>query len=359
LLIPKPLGGALRGSLRAMTNRYTPLQVQLVVTRRCNLSCGYCNEYDDVSSPVPYEDLSAYIDHLADLGTVVLTFTGGEPLLNARLHDVCAHAVSRGIVATAITNGYPVNETWIERLNEARLTLLQVSIDNLEPNEWSQKSWSRLKKKLELLRDRADFSVNVNAVLGSCTAEETRMLVKEVREMGFYQTIGLMHDGMGKIISGLVSNDALSAFHEEITRMSRKSVFHHFGEGWEARMLGQGTAPWKCRAGARYLYVDEDGIVSTCSQRRGKPGIPLLEYDREHLVYEWHLPKGCDQRCTIGCVRRASSIDEWRSQDGEPWDNIPLGGRLIGGSPGDSEANPDRKLISISVGEKDSKGQSR
>jgi MoaA/NifB/PqqE/SkfB family radical SAM enzyme len=354
LLIPKPLGGAVRGSLRAIANRYTPLQVQLVVTRRCNLSCGYCNEYDDFSPPTPYEDLRQYVDHLADLGTVVLTLTGGEPLLNPRLDDVCAYAVSKGIVVTSITNGYPVNRTWIERLNKARLTLMQVSVDNLQPNEWSQKSWSRLKKKLELLRDHAEFSVNVNAVLGACSADETRTLVKEVREMGFYQTVGLMHDGMGKIISGLVADDALPAFHDEITRMSRKSLFHHFGEGWETRMLTEGIAPWKCRAGARYLYVDEDGIVSTCSQRRGKPGISLLDYDHERLVYEWHLPKGCDQRCTIGCVRRASSIDEWRAQDGEPWDNIPRGGRSNDVRPHVHEAESDRMLISISVGEDES-----
>jgi len=331
-------------------DRYTPLQVQLVVTRRCNLSCGYCNEYDDHSSPVAYETLLAHVDHLADLGTVVLTLTGGEPLLHPRLDDICAYAVSKGIVVTSITNGYPINETWIRRLNDARLTLLQVSVDNLAPNELSQKSWSRLKGRLELLREHAAFAVNVNAVLGSCTSAETRTLVTAVREMGFYQTVGLMHDENGKVDSGLVGDDALPAVHEQIRRISRKSVFHRFGEGWEARMLQEGSAPWKCRAGARYLYIDEDGIVSTCSQRRGKPGIPLVEYNRDHLVYEWHVPKGCDQRCTIGCVRRASSIDEWRSQDGEPWDNLPRGGRLSNGRPKPNKQQSDRELISISIG---------
>lgn len=316
MLVPKPMGGAVRGSVRALLDRYTPLQAQIVVTRRCNLSCGYCNEYDHVSAPVPFDTLLERADHLADLGTVVLTFTGGEPFLHPRLHDVCAHATSRGMVVTSITNGYPINRTWIRRMNEARLTLLQVSIDNLEPNELSQKSWSRLKEKLVLLREHARFSVNVNAVLGSCTPAETRHLVREVREMGFYQTVGLMHDGGGQVVSGLVGDEALPAFYEEIRGLSRKSLFHRFGEGWERQMLENGTAPWKCRAGARYLYVDEEGLVSYCSQRRGDPGIPLLEYTREDLRREWHRPKGCEPRCTIGCVRRASAIDEWLPQKG-------------------------------------------
>lgn len=318
MLVPKSIGGAVRAGLRALVDKYVPWQVQLVVTRRCNLTCGYCNEYDGHSPPVPYETLCRYVDKLDELGCVVLTLTGGEPFLHPRLDEVCAHAVSRGMVVTSITNGYAINRTWIERMNEAGLTLLQVSIDNLEPNDMSQKSWSRLKEKLGLLAEHADFSVNVNAVLGSCTPDETREVVRGVREMGFYQTVGLMHDGAGQIASGLVEEDELADFYQEIRGMSRKSFFHRFGEGWEEEMLEDGASPWKCRAGSRYLYVDEFGEVSYCSQLRGEPGIPLLEYGREDLVREWHTPKGCEDRCTIGCVRRASATDEWRSQDGPP-----------------------------------------
>ena len=37
---------------KALSSRSNPLLAQMVVTRRCNLSCGYCNEYDDFSPPV-------------------------------------------------------------------------------------------------------------------------------------------------------------------------------------------------------------------------------------------------------------------------------------------------------------------
>ncbi len=36
---------------KVLSSRYNPLLAQMVVTRRCNLSCGYCNEYDDFSPP--------------------------------------------------------------------------------------------------------------------------------------------------------------------------------------------------------------------------------------------------------------------------------------------------------------------
>ena len=171
-----------------------PVLVQMVVTRRCNLSCGYCNEFDDVSAPVELLALKRQIDHVAALGTVVLTFTGGEPLLHPQLDELVAYAVGKGLVVTSITNGYPLTRTWIQRLNDAQLSFLQISVDNLEPNDVSQKSLSKIQKKLELLKEHAKFGVNVNAVLGSSPAWATRKLVDEVERLGFYMTVGLMQD---------------------------------------------------------------------------------------------------------------------------------------------------------------------
>lgn len=315
MLLPNPpLRSAARAAAAILTPS-TPALVQLVVTRRCNLACGYCNEFDHISPPVETQELVDRINLIADAGTVVLTFTGGEPLLHPMLDELIRLGVSRGMVCTSITNGYTVTRRWIERLNESGLTILQVSIDNLEPNDVSEKSWSTLREKLTLLRDHAKFKVSVNAVLGSCNAEETREVVQGVRELGFYMTVGLMHDDEGQLDPGLLG-DGLADFYREMHGQSRKSLLHHIGEGWEAEIIRNGTAPWKCRAGARYLYVDEHGIVSYCSQRRSEPGIPLAKYTRAHRQKEFYTRKGCEDRCTIACVRRASATDALRRQHG-------------------------------------------
>jgi MoaA/NifB/PqqE/SkfB family radical SAM enzyme len=312
MLVPKPLLGGLGRAARVLLQPYdTPSHVQFVVTRRCNLSCGYCNEYDHVSKPVPLDELKTRLDKLADLGTLVLTLTGGEPLMHPQVDEVIRHAVKRGMVCTSITNGYCITEKRIEKLNHADLTLLQISIDNLEPNETSQKSWSVIKPRLQLLAKHATFPTNVNAVLGSCTADQTRLLVDEIQAMGFYMTIQMLHDGNGQLDPGLVG-DELSELYEELQKKLHKSFFHQFGEGWEREMLRNGEAPWKCRAGSRYLYIDEDGYVNYCSQRRGEPGILLADYTRDDLRREFFSRKGCEAQCTIGCVRRASAVDEWR-----------------------------------------------
>lgn len=307
-----PLRALRRGAL-ALVDADRPFLAQLVVTRRCNLACGYCNEYDDFSKPVPTEVIKARLDHLAQLGTCVVTLTGGEPLLHPKLDELVAHAAAHGMVCTMISNGYAFTRRWIDRLNRAGLTLVQISIDNLEPNEVSEKSLSKIQKRLVLLEKHARFGINVNAVLGSCSPEATRKLVTEVEKLGFFMTIGLLHDGMGQLDAGLAGSE-LPELYRELRRRSKKSLFHRVGEGWEDSMIAQRGVPFRCRAGARYLYVDEHGTVSYCSQRRTEPAIPLLSYTRRHVREAFETPKGCEASCTLACVRRASALDEWRPQ---------------------------------------------
>ena len=75
---------------------------------------------------------------------------------------------------------------------------------------------------------------------------------------------------------------------------------------------------WRCRAGARYLYICEDGLVHYCSQQRGYPAVPLESYSIGDIRREFATPKSCAPYCTVGCVHRVSTMDFWRSpQDHE------------------------------------------
>ena len=75
---------------------------------------------------------------------------------------------------------------------------------------------------------------------------------------------------------------------------------------------------WRCRAGSRYLYVCEDGLVHYCSQQRGYPAIPLEKYTRAHLEHEYHTQKSCAPRCTISCVQQVAMLDNWRDPQTRP-----------------------------------------
>jgi MoaA/NifB/PqqE/SkfB family radical SAM enzyme len=81
-----------------------PVLAHIVPVRRCNLSCTYCNEFDDFSKPVPTAEMLHRIDLLAALGTTVITLSGGEPLLHPELEEIIRRIRRHGIIAEVLTN---------------------------------------------------------------------------------------------------------------------------------------------------------------------------------------------------------------------------------------------------------------
>src|SRR5262245_37093610 len=190
-----------REFLRVLFDTSHPLLVQIIPIRRCNIDCGYCNEYDKVSPPIPTDTLKKRIDKLAALGTSVVAFSGGEPMLHPDLDDLIRHIRGRGMLAGLITNGYFLVPKRIQELNQAGLDFLQISIDNVEPDEVSKKSLRLLDKKLQQLKEHAAFDVNINSVLGGGikNPEDARAINSRARHLGFSTSIGIIHDGSGRL----------------------------------------------------------------------------------------------------------------------------------------------------------------
>src|SRR6204780_5556003 len=141
--------------VRALADTSHPVLVQIIPTRFCNLSCAYCNEYDKVSPPVPLQEMYRRIDHLGRLGTAMIGISGGEPLTHPDLDDIIRRMRGTGAIAGMITNGYLLNVERIERLNRAGLDHMQISIDNLEPDDISKKSGKVLDRELQMLGEHA------------------------------------------------------------------------------------------------------------------------------------------------------------------------------------------------------------
>ncbi|HET9263512.1 MAG TPA: radical SAM protein [Vicinamibacterales bacterium] len=293
-----------------------PLLVHIVPIRRCNIDCGYCNEFDKVSDPIPLETMLARLDKLAGLGTSVVAFSGGEPMLHPDLDTLIRRIRLRGMIAGLITNGYLLSPKRIHALNDAGLDYLQISIDNVEPDEISKKSLRLLDKKLQWLAEHAHFDVNINSVVGGGikNPEDARTINRRARELGFSTSIGIIHDGSG-LLKPLGA--AERAVFDEVMRLinGQRQVVKNLYSGirnFQTNLADGKPNQWQCRAGARYLYICEDGLVHWCSQQRGCPGVPLATYTIADIRRELLAPKWCAPMCTIGCVHRVSTMDFWR-----------------------------------------------
>jgi MoaA/NifB/PqqE/SkfB family radical SAM enzyme len=295
----------------SLKSRRHPIEAQIIPIRRCNLSCTYCNEFDSSSSPVSTEEMIHRVDLLAALGTATITISGGEPLLHPELDEIIKSIRNHGMIAGLITNGYLLTPDRIKRLNQTGLDHLQISIDNVQPDDVSKKSLRVLQKKLRLLAEYAEFDVNVNSVLGSSirTPEDALVVTRRALDFGFSSTVGLIHNDGGHLHP---LTDGQQRVFQQIAGLKKPfhtaALYNRFHQNLVRGMPND----WQCRAGSRYLYICEDGLVHYCSQQRGYPGIPLEKYTQGNLDREYDTVKQCAPFCTISCVQRGSMIDELR-----------------------------------------------
>lgn len=290
-----------------------PLLAHIVPTRRCNLACRYCNEYDRTSPPVPLARLERWLDKLHDLHTSFVTCSGGEPLLHPEIARIIDGIRERGMMAGIITNGYLLTPERIAALNHAGLDYLQISIDNIEPDGTSSKSLRLLDRRLRWLAEYAEFDININSVLGASSTRpaDARAIAVRAKSLGFSASVGVIHDATGRLKPlGSPERAVWDEFNggtRAWTQLLRN--FYAGLTGFQRNLVDGKPNDWRCRSGARYLYIAEDGLVSFCSQQRGYPGIPIDQYGVEEIRRHFASVKPCAPYCSIGCSHRVAALD--------------------------------------------------
>ena len=302
--------------LRGAVSTDHPIMAHIIPIRRCNLSCAYCNEYDNFSKPVSLSTMLHRIELLGNLKTGVITLSGGEPLLHPELDEIISGIRRHATLAGLITNGYLLTAERVNRLNDAGLDYLQISIDNVLPDEVSKKSLKVLDRKLEWLAEYAEFDITINSVLGSEVkqADDAYQIAKRSRELGFESTVGILHDGNGQLKP--LSSEQMGVYERIFGLRSGLFSFTHH-DRFQQNIVRAVPNTWHCPAGGRFLYICEDGLVHYCSQQRGFPAIPLEKYTREDLIREGMKPKGCAPFCTISCVHQTAMLESFRTQPKE------------------------------------------
>jgi MoaA/NifB/PqqE/SkfB family radical SAM enzyme len=290
--------------------RYGPFLAQVIVTRRCNLSCGYCTEYDKTSEPVLFDALRHRLELLRDLRTWAVSLMGGEPTLHPDLLRIVSTMRVLGFRRRMMTtNGLLLTEAMVEGLNDSGMTHMSLSIDGVKRNATTVKVLDTLRRKLDILAERAQFDVVVSAVIGSAPREEVLEVAEFAKSRGFTPRLLVLHNEHGQM--GL-SAEELAVYAEVKHLFGRRATEE--AHDYRGRLIQHGDAPFHCRAGARYLYIDEYGMVRWCAQTRMAFGKRLSEYTVEDLRQHFYSGKPCSDKCCVGCVRSVSALDQWRSQ---------------------------------------------
>jgi hypothetical protein len=170
-----------------------------------------------------------------------------------------------------------------------------------------------LDQKLQWLAEHSEFDVNINSVIGSSlpSSEDSLAVARRAMDLGFTTTVGIIHDHSGQLQP---LKQQQKQIYEKIMQLG-KPLFSYVQHNRFQKNLVRGQPnDWHCRAGSRYLYVCEDGLVHWCSQQRGRPAIPLEQYSGEDLERENRTVKSCAPFCTISCVHQTAILDHFRER---------------------------------------------
>lgn len=105
--------------------------VSFETTRKCNVRCKHC--YSASGPPREKEltvsEIKHVIDQLADMGVLVMTFTGGEPFMHPHLFELIEYARKKPLTVVIFTNGTLITPEVVDRLKEVDVYKVNVSID--------------------------------------------------------------------------------------------------------------------------------------------------------------------------------------------------------------------------------------
>ena len=147
--------------------------LRLSITEACNFRCQYClpDGYDGPSSDsfMSLAEIDTLVKAFAGLGTSKVRITGGEPSLRRDLTDILYQTkATKGIRRLAMTTHGARLERYAQTWQQAGLDQVNVSIDSLDPHQFSAiTGHDSLKQVLRGLDKavEAGIEVKVNTVL--------------------------------------------------------------------------------------------------------------------------------------------------------------------------------------------------
>ena len=168
-----------------------PLGLLAELTHRCPLSCPYC------SNPVDLERRSAELDtstwtrvfaEAAQMGVLQLHLSGGEPTARSDIVELTRAAALSGLYTNLITSGIGLDEHRLASLAEAGLDHLQLSVQDVLPDEADPVAGlagsHEAKRRVARATVEAHLALTINAVVHRGNVDRISGLVAEAVELG-------------------------------------------------------------------------------------------------------------------------------------------------------------------------------
>ena len=282
--------------------RRRPLLVHFEVTLRCNAHCGFC-DYWKTPAEAREHELTSFADAARHFNPMLVTFTGGEPLLRRDLEEIVA-AVSAAVrlkYVTLITHGGMLTPERATSLWDAGIHQFNISLDYLDGRHDIARGIPGLTEKIfqsvDGMRARGIDNIRFNTVIKDDNLDQLMPIVKRAASLGCGVNFSVYTDAKNGNRAHVLDaphhaalDDAVAALLD-LKRRHRGVITNSDVYLEQIPRWARGELSEPCRSGQRTIHIDPMGHVKRC------PDFPTDFHWRDYRAYE---PINCDA-CFYAC----------------------------------------------------------
>ncbi|HEX7937555.1 MAG TPA: radical SAM protein [Gemmatimonadaceae bacterium] len=291
-----------------LTVRRMPVLVHFEVTMRCNAKCGFC-DYWKTEPSARAGELKDYSDAARFFNPMLVTFTGGEPLLRSDLESLVS-AVDGAVQLKYIimlTHGGMLSRERARSLWDAGVNQFNISLDYLDRRHDDARGIPGLAEKIfgNVAAMRADGidGIRFNTVIKNDNLGEIMPIIRRAAELGCGVNLSVYTDaknGNRRHLLDRTENDRLDDLVREVLAYKRKrrgviTNSDYYLEQLPRYVRGEMTEP--CQSGIRTIHVNPGGHVKRC------PDYPTDFHWRDFKRYQ---PISCNA-CYYACRGEAQA----------------------------------------------------
>jgi MoaA/NifB/PqqE/SkfB family radical SAM enzyme len=282
--------------------------VHFEVTLRCNARCSFC-DYWKTDPAARRSELASFADAARFFNPMMVTFTGGEPLLRADLEEVVA-AVARAIslkYITLITHGAMLTPERGRALWDAGVNQFNISLDYLDERHDRARGFPGLTTKLfanlPKLRALGIDNIRFNTVIKNDNLDQILPIVRRAEELGCGVNLSVYTDfknGNTAFVLGERDRSRLDALVAELLAFKRRRRGVITSSDYYLSQIpryARGEMREPCRSGVRTIHIDPTGRVKRC------PDFPTDFHWKDFRQYE---PIDCNA-CYYACRGEAQA----------------------------------------------------
>jgi MoaA/NifB/PqqE/SkfB family radical SAM enzyme/glycosyltransferase involved in cell wall biosynthesis len=322
LALPVAAGTGIEGHL-PLRDPSKPLTLLLLINRGCNLTCSFCDLWDNPAQ-MSLEQSVALLDEAAAIGTQTLVITGGEPFIHKQLFDVVAAGKARGMGVNITTNGTLVKRRW-QDLIASGVDSLSMSIDGLSATHdrlRGQKGChDRTWKALERVKAHGGIGLSVYFTVNRENVGELTQVFDRARALGVGFDFWPVNDAKDLY---LVSESDRETFRQAVAYIAERDPEvarqRHFYEQGMAYHSGE-SGPVRCLGLVDQYGVTFEGDLLPCCVWGGD-GLKVGNVFETPLSELWlhedvqsHRKRLYSEGCRVGCFNH--SLYEFTRSTGE------------------------------------------